>query len=209
MVEVDIIEEVKNNFVSEIGEKFTVEVVLEVWKNISKLIINYLQHNKCMILKNIGIFSLGKWSLETGIRRELVHFQPVFKLSVDLLENYGLHQPKQYTDDKVPVAPINYCHLANESKVDKECVLYALQMITETLWKHLYRNEDIILDFPELGTLLIKKQVVKFNFSKTIEPARLESPRICPKIKVAEFEYYPQEIVPCKFHTKSYFQNIE
>lgn len=44
---------------------------------------------------------MGKWSLDSGIRRKLSHFEPVFKLSKSVLEHFDLHQSKQYTDDKV------------------------------------------------------------------------------------------------------------
>ncbi|XP_073984410.1 uncharacterized protein isoform X2 [Rhodnius prolixus] len=206
MVLVDIFEEINENFVSEIGDKYSVEAISEVWKNICKLIGKYLQNNKSISLKNIGLFTLGKWSLDSGIRRKLSHFEPVFKLSKSVLEHFDLHQSKQYTDDKVPIASVNYCALATECNIDKECVLYALQAVAENLWKVLYRNDDVRLDFPELGTLFIKNQLVIFKFTKMILPVKLNPPKICVRFNAALSKYLPQEKFPCeKHHAKNIY----
>lgn len=111
----------------------------------------------------VGTFTLAKTTLELGNKQITVQ-RPVFLLSEKLAMTHALQHTKQFVSSKVPVLPINYTALANESPFDRDTIELCIKEVLMALNKYISQQRHIEFVFPGIGKLLIRDSKARMKF---------------------------------------------
>ncbi|KAF6205263.1 hypothetical protein GE061_019432 [Apolygus lucorum] len=198
---VNVFDQIKNNPMTVLGAKYTAGDIRNVWKQISIQIIHSLKDGKGVVIKGLGTFTLSNWSLETGNNnRTLDVWRPVFLISRALMEDFDLHQPKQYANDAIPLAPISYHQIADVCRLSKEAVTGCIQETTQCLRKVISDRNNVNFPLHPLGSLAVFDTKVVFTFHEPWQPRCQETPTYCAKFPPAITAYEKKSQVPCPGH---------
>ena len=111
----------------------------------------------------MGTFTLSKTTLDLGNRQITVQ-RPVFLLSEKLALTHALQHTKYFTSAQVPVSPLNYTVLSNESPFDRDTIELCIKEVLLALNKYIAQQRHIEFVFPGIGKLLIRDSRARMKF---------------------------------------------
>ena len=107
--------------------------------------------------------TLSKITLELG-HRQITIQRPVFLLSEKLALTHALQHTKYFTSSLVPISPLNYSVLSNESPFDRDTVELCVKEVLLALNKYISQQRHIVFVFPGIGKLLIRDSRARMKF---------------------------------------------
>ncbi|XP_065907191.1 coiled-coil domain-containing protein 81-like [Dysidea avara] len=158
----NLVSEAKRNRFSQI-HRLSHEDVLRVFDIISEYIQQQLSSGKGVNVIGVGTFTLAQTTLDLGNRQITVQ-RPVFLLSEKLAMTHALQHTKHFVSSKVPVLPINYTALANESPFDRDTIELCIKEVLLALNKYISQQRHVEFVFPGIGKLLIRDSKAKMKF---------------------------------------------
>ena len=88
----------------------------------------------------------------------------MFLLSEKLALTHALQHTKYFTSSQVPVSPLNYTVLSNESPFDRDTVELCIKEVLLALNKYISQQRHIVFVFPGIGKLLIRDSRARMKF---------------------------------------------
>ena len=88
----------------------------------------------------------------------------MFLLSEKLALTHALQHTRHFTTAQVPVIPINYTVLANESPFDRDTIELCIKEVLLALNKYISQQRHIEFVFPGIGKLLIRDSKARMKF---------------------------------------------
>ena len=96
--------------------------------------------------------------------RQITIQQPVLLLSEKLALTHALLHTKYFTSAQVPVSPLNYTVLSNESPFDRDTIELCIKEVLLALNKYISQQRHIEFVFPGIGKLLIRDSRARMKF---------------------------------------------
>ena len=90
--------------------------------------------------------------------------RPVFLLSEKLALTHALQHTKYFTSAQVPVSPLNFTVLSNESPFDCDTIELCIKEVLLALNKYIAQQRHIEFVFPGIGKLLIRDGRARMKF---------------------------------------------
>lgn len=140
--------------------------IVHVWDEVSAYIDRHMSQSKGVSIPGFGTFSFVQKKLDIGNSKYVLIQRPVFQISEKFAQTHGLNYTKYTVAGNIPVHPLNYSAIANETAFSRDdietCVKHVLQIFNRSV----QANKNIEFTFTGIGKLQIRNSKVKMKFFK-------------------------------------------
>jgi nucleoid DNA-binding protein len=140
--------------------------VIQIWDEVSNFIEKFMSQSKGVAIPGFGTFSFIQKKIDVGNNKYILTKRPVFAISEKFAQTHGLKYAKYPVNGSIPVHPLNYTAIANETAFKRDdidlCVKHVLQIFNRSVSS----RKNVEFTFTGIGKLQIKDYKVKMRFFK-------------------------------------------
>eukprot|EP00117_Sycon_ciliatum_P023420 scpid33816/ scgid1235/ Coiled-coil domain-containing protein 81 len=148
---------------SQLTSRLTNNDIISIWEYVSQFVEQQLLAEKGVSIKNLGTFTFSRKSLHIGNGMLSVQ-RPIFNLSPQLMQSYGLSATKHFTSGDVPVVPLNLSSVASDSPYSRTTIQEVVELIVREIPRALHKGKKVDLLMNGVGRLRICNRDAKFRF---------------------------------------------
>jgi nucleoid DNA-binding protein len=140
--------------------------VAQIWSEVSNYIDKHMSQSKGVNIPNFGTFSFVQKKIDVGNSKFVLAQRPVFVIAEKFAQTHGLSYTKYPVSGNVPVHPLNYIAIANETPYSRDDVESCIRHILQVFNRNLQSKKNVELTFNNIGKLQIRNNKVKMKFFK-------------------------------------------
>ena len=119
-----------------------------------------------MSLPGFGTFSFVQKKIDIGNSKLILVQRPVFSIAEKFAQTHGLHCTKYPVAGNIPVHPLNYASIANETAFTRDDVETCVKHILHVMNRSVQSRKNVEFTFNGIGKLQIRDSKVKMKFFK-------------------------------------------
>lgn len=142
------------------------EDVIQIWDEVSSYIEKLMSQSKGVSLPGFGTFSFVQKKLDIGNNKFVLLQRPVFAISEKFAQNHGLSYNKYPVTGSIPVHPLNYSAISNETAFSRDNIESCVRHVLQVFNRSVQSRKNIEFTFTGIGKLQIRNSKVKMKFFK-------------------------------------------
>lgn len=141
--------------------------MVQIWDEVSAYIEKNMSQSRGVNIPNFGTFSFVQKKLDIGGQNRYVLIQrPVFSIAEKFAQTHGLAFHKYPIAGVIPVHPLNYTAVAQETPFSRDQVELCVRHVLAVLNRSVAANRNVEFTFTGIGKLQIRHGKVKMKFFK-------------------------------------------
>lgn len=158
-----LIAEAKRNKYSLIPS-LTENDAVSIWEAVSAFIVRQMVQQKGVTIAGLGTFTFSQKKIDVGSNKFIFIQRPVFVLSEKFAQTHSLQYTKHHTSGHIPILPLNFTMLSNETALDRDSVEMCVREVLQVLAHSLAARRIVHFDFSNVGRLVIRESRAKMRF---------------------------------------------
>lgn len=140
--------------------------VVHIWDEVSAYIERFMTSSKGVTIPNFGTFTFTQKKIDIGNNKIILVQRPVFNIAERFAQTHGLNYTKHPVAGNIPVHPLNYCAIANETAFSRDDVELCIKHILQVMNRSIQSRKNVEFTFNSIGKLQIRDSKVKMKFFK-------------------------------------------
>lgn len=140
--------------------------MVQIWNEVSSYIEKFMTQSKGVIIPSFGTFSFVQKKIDIGNSKYVLVQRPVFAISEKFAQTHALHHAKYPVAGHIPVHPLNYAAIANETAFSRDDVETCVRHVLQVFNRSVQSRKNIEFTFTGIGKLQIRNSKVKMKFFK-------------------------------------------
>ncbi|CAF0878677.1 unnamed protein product [Brachionus calyciflorus] len=140
--------------------------VVQVWNEVSGYIEKYMTKTKGVTIPGFGTFTFVQKKSDIGNSKYILVQRPVFVIAEKFSQTHGLINPKHPVAGSIPVHPLNYAAIANETAFSRDDIELCVKHVLQVFNRSLQSKKNVEFSFNGIGKLIIRNSKVKMKFFK-------------------------------------------
>ena len=141
--------------------------VIQIWDEVSSFIEKFMTQSKGVTIPNFGTFSFSQKKIDIGNNKFILVHRPVFSIAEKFLQTHSLKQTKYPIAGSIPVHPLNYVAISNETAFSRDDIESCVRHVLQVLNRSVASKKNVEFTFTGIGRLQIRNFKVKMKFFKT------------------------------------------
>ena len=125
-----------------------------------------MSQTKGITIPNFGTFTFIQKKTDIGNSKYILVQRPVFVIAEKFAQTHALVHPKYPVAGNIPVHPINYAAIANETPFSRDDVETCVKHVLQVFNRSVQSKKNIEFTFTGIGKLQIRNCKVKMKFFK-------------------------------------------
>ena len=150
----------------ELIKTFKNKDVVQIWEEVSSYIERFMSQSKGVAITGFGTFSFIQKKIDIGNNKFLLVQRPVFAISEKFAQTHGLKSTKYPVNGSVPVHPLNYAAIANETAFSRDDIDLCVKHVLQVFNRSVASKKNVEFTFSGIGKLQIRDNKVKMRFFK-------------------------------------------
>lgn len=121
---------------------------------------------KGVSIPGLGTFTFIQKKTDVGNNKFMLIQRPVFVISEKFSQTHGLVNAKYPVAGSIPVHPLNYIAIANETAFSRDDIEVCVKHVLQVLNRSVQAKKNIEFTFTGIGKLQIKNCRIKMKFFK-------------------------------------------
>jgi nucleoid DNA-binding protein len=140
--------------------------VVEIWDEVASYIEKSMLQTKGVTIPGFGTFSFVQKKLDVGNNKFLLIQRPVFSIAEKFAQTHGLQHTKYPVTGSIPVLPLNYSAIANETRYTRDDVELCVKHVLQVFNRSVQSKKNVEFTFNTIGKMQIRDNKVKMKFFK-------------------------------------------
>lgn len=140
--------------------------VVHIWDEVSNYIERFMTSSKGVSIPGFGTFTFIQKKIDIGNNKIILVMRPVFSVAEKFAQTHGLHHTKYPVAGNIPVHPLNYSSIANETAFTRDDVEQCIKHILQVMNRSIQSRKNVEFTFNSIGKLQIRDSKVKMKFFK-------------------------------------------
>ena len=141
--------------------------VVQIWNEVSSFIEKFMVQSKGVSIPGFGTFTFVQTKIDIGNNKFIMMQRPVFVIAEKLTQTHNLHASKYPVVGNIPVHPLNYAQIANETPFSRDHVESCVRHVLLLLNKSIAERKNVEFAFTSIGKLQIRNAKIKMKFFKS------------------------------------------
>ncbi len=126
-----------------------------------------MAQSKGVTIPNFGTFSFSQKKIDVGNNKFILIHRPIFLLAEKFTKTHSLKQTKYPIAGSIPLHPLNYIAIANETPFSRDDVESCVRHVLQILNRSVASKKNVEFTFTGIGRLQIRNFKVKMKFFKS------------------------------------------
>ncbi len=122
---------------------------------------------KGVIIQGFGTFTFIQKKIDIGNNKYLLTQRPIFAISEKFAQTHALRYTKYPVAGHIPVHPLNYSAIANETIHKRDDVESCIRHVLQVFNRSIVSRKNVEFTFTNIGKLQIRDSKVKMRFFKS------------------------------------------
>ena len=140
--------------------------VVHIWDEVAHYIERFMLQSKGVAIPGFGTFSFIQKKIDIGNNKYMLTQRPVFAISEKFGQTHRLKYPKYPVAGQIPVHPLNYFAIANETAFKRDDIECGVRHVLQVFNRSVASRKNVEFTFTGIGKLLIRDFKVKMRFFK-------------------------------------------
>lgn len=140
--------------------------VVHIWDEVSAYVERFMSQSKGVSLPGFGTFTFIQKKIDIGNSKHILVQRPVFAISEKFAQTHALNYTKYPVAGHIPVHPLNYAAIANETAFSRDDIESSVRHILQVFNKSVQSRKNVEFTFSGIGKLQIRNSKVKMKFFK-------------------------------------------
>lgn len=149
----------------------------------SAYVDKFMSQSKGVAIPSFGTFSFVQKKLDIGNNKIVLIQRPVFAISEKFAQTHSLQYTKYPVAGNIPVHPLNYAAIANETAFSRDDVETCVRHVLQVFNRSVQAKKNVEFTFSGIGKLLIRSSKVKMKFFKDFINAFDESGKVVAEMQ--------------------------
>lgn len=125
-----------------------------------------MSQSKGISITGFGTFTFVQKKIDIGNNKFVLVQRPIFDISEKFAKNHGLTFTKYPAAGKIPVHPLNYAAIANETAFTRDNIELCVKHVLQVFNRSVQSRKNVEFTFTGIGKLQIRNSKVKMKFFK-------------------------------------------
>ena len=125
-----------------------------------------MSQSKGVTIPNFGTFTFLQKKIDVGNSKYILVQRPVFVIAEKFAQTHGLTYTKIPVAGNIPVHPLNYAAIANETAFSRDDIELCVKHVLQVFNRSVQAKKNVEFTFTSIGKLQIRNNKVKMKFFK-------------------------------------------
>lgn len=140
--------------------------VVQIWDEVSAYIDRFMTNNKGVTIPGFGTFTFTQKKIDIGNNKIILVQRPIFSIAEKFAQTHGLQTTKYPVAGNIPVHPLNYSAVAQETAFTRDDVEQCVKHILQVMNRSVQSRKNVEFTFTTIGKMQIRDSKVKMKFFK-------------------------------------------
>jgi nucleoid DNA-binding protein len=140
--------------------------VIQIWDEVSSYIFKFMVQSKGVTIPNFGTFTFIQKKIEIGNNKFILAQRPAFVIAEKFSQTHGLSAHKQTVSGQIPIHPLNYSSIAQETAFTRDDVDACVRHVLQVFNRSIQSGKNVEFKFNSIGQLTIRNGKIKMIFYK-------------------------------------------
>ena len=126
----------------------------------------FMSQSKGVSIPNFGTFTFVQKRIDVGNNKFILVQRPLFAISEKFAQTHGLTYTKLPAAGNIPVHPLNYASIAQETAFSRDDVELCVKHVLQVFNRSVQSKKNVEFTFTNIGKLQIRNNKVKMKFFK-------------------------------------------
>lgn len=140
--------------------------IIAIWDEVACYIDKFMSQSKGVSIPNFGTFTFVQKRIDVGNNKYILVQRPLFAISEKFAQTHGLTYTKLPAAGNIPVHPLNYASIAQETAFSRDDVELCVKHVLQVFNRSVQSKKNVEFTFTNIGKLQIRNNKVKMKFFK-------------------------------------------
>ena len=126
----------------------------------------FMSQSKGVSIPGFGTFTFIQKRIDVGNSKFIQAQRPVFAISEKFAQTHGLAYTKHPVAGNIPVHPLNYAAIANETAFSRDDIELCVKHVLQVFNRSVQSRKNVEFTFTGIGKMQIRNSKVKMKFFK-------------------------------------------
>lgn len=150
-----------------------------------------MTQTKGVQIPNFGTFTFVQKKIDIGNSKYVLVQRPVFSIAEKFAQTHGLNCTKYPVTGSVPVHPLNYTAIANETPFTRDTIENCVKHVLQVFNRSVQSRKNVEFTFTGIGKLQIRNSKVKMKFFKEFVNSCDQTGKVVSEMQNVRFNIIP------------------